>query len=66
VVVYYLYGGLLLFVDVFYRPEVLYAYKIQPDKRFAIEGSHSNPPLGRLIRSLLFAQFFISLPANIV
>lgn len=66
VIVYYAYGGVMFLIDLHHRPEVLYAYKIQPDKQFVAAGSHSNPPLGRLLRSLLFAQFCIALPASIV
>eukprot|EP00808_Paulinella_micropora_P028180 g37251.t1 len=59
---YWLYGGLLLCVDVWHRPQLVQRLRFQPQRPFALNATPYNPSLAALLRNVLFNQVFVILP----
>lgn len=63
---YVLVGGSFLMLDLLHRPDMLYAYKLQPRRPFVAGGSDWNPSLARLLGNLLVGQIVVLLPCVVL
>lgn len=59
--VYWLLAAGFLSTDVRMRPERLWKLKTYPGRQFLVDGSPNNPPLLRMLKTVLFNQTFVFL-----
>ncbi|KNC55526.1 sterol desaturase [Thecamonas trahens ATCC 50062] len=64
--IYYGLGAMFLVLDLWQRPQVLYACKLQGERPFVAGGSKWNPALAKLAKSLIIGYLTVILPANMV
>eukprot|EP00457_Paulinella_chromatophora_P011600 gb/GEZN01011749.1/.p1 GENE.gb/GEZN01011749.1/~~gb/GEZN01011749.1/.p1 ORF type:complete len:294 (-),score=21.68 gb/GEZN01011749.1/:194-1075(-) len=59
---YWLYGSLLLLVDVCRRPSLVYRHRFQPTRPYSIHSTAYNPSFWELVVNVLCNQVFVMLP----
>jgi hypothetical protein len=62
VVVYWLFGGIMLIMEILKSPRIVYSRKIQTNVVLQPQGSLLQPPLSHCCRVVLFNQFAVMLP----
>lgn len=61
-VTFYVFGGLLLIVDIFHKPAVVFDKRYQKKRPYSLSETEYNPSFRDLLLVVLFNQFFVLLP----
>eukprot|EP00732_Lithocolla_globosa_P004819 Lithocolla_globosa_v1_NODE_4618_length_1398_cov_15.274554.p1 type:complete len:265 gc:universal NODE_4618_length_1398_cov_15.274554:142-936(+) len=59
---FWIYGILMMLLDIRHKPTWAYSKKFQPERPFVLNGSSYSAPLFKVVKLVIFNQFFVILP----